>query len=238
MYRLWLLAAVLVMSGCGRFYPGPLQPTSQQASEMTVNDDGSVTFSLDRLAITLQPMTDAQLNRQFAGASAQGAKSTNPYTFGNWKPTGDEWTPPRFNVFLITMSNYQYPKVLLNPLNATITTANNRQYQAFSFAQLDEYFRAYWLGRTGQGRERFENRTDLLRRTLYSSSMVFSGQEEKGFVVFPALHDDVEKVEVHIEDIALRFNYAGQPVESIDIDFSFEREVFRGYEPPPELAQQ
>lgn len=205
---------------------------------MMVNDDGSVTYTLDRLAITLQPMTDAQLNRQFAGVSDLGGESTNPYTFGNWKRAGDQWTPPRFTVFLLTVSNYQYPKVLVDPLKASITTANNRRYEAFSFAQLEEYYRAYWLGRTGQGRDRFEDRTDLLRRTLYSNAMVFSGQEASGYLAFPALHDDVEKIQVHVEDIALRFNYAGQPVESVDITVSFEREVFRGYQPPPELVQK
>lgn len=238
MRRLWVLGFILILGGCGRYFAGPLQPAAQQASGLTVNDDGSVTYTLDRLEITLQPMADAQLNRQFAGVSNQGGGSTNPYTFGDWKPAGDEWTPPRFTVFLLKVSNYQFPKVLVEPLKVSITTANNRRYEAFSYSQLDEYYRAYWQGRTGQGRVRFESRTDLLRRTLYSGSIVFSGQEEKGYLVFPALHDDVEQIEVHIDGIALRFNYADQPVETADITVSFEREVFRGYQPPSELVQK
>jgi hypothetical protein len=120
----------------------------------------------------------------------------------------------------------------------SITTANNRHYTALSFAQLHEYFHAYWLGRTGRGRSQFQSRTDLLRRTLYRADMVFSGQDKQGFVLFPVLDDDVRKIQVHVDGIVLRFNYAEQPVEDIDLTFSFEREVFRGYQPPPELVQR
>lgn len=237
MRRLCLLGLLLVLGGCGRYFAGPLRPTSQQTAAMAVNDDGSITYTLDRLTIELQPMTDAQLNRQFAGISAQGAESTNPYTFGDWKPSGDEWTPPRFAVFMLKVSNYQYPKVLVDPLKVHVSTANNRRYQSFSYAQLDEYYRAYWLGRTGKGRLSFESRTDLLRRTLFGGDVIFSGQDQEGYLVFPRLHDDVEEIQVHIDDITLRFNYANQPVETVDITFSFERDVFRGYQPPAELVE-
>jgi predicted small lipoprotein YifL len=238
MRTLSFLAALLLLAGCGRYFPAPLRPTPDQAARMSVNDDGSVTYTQDRLELILQPMTDAQLNRQFAAESAQGAGSTNPYTFGNWEPMGSDYTPQRFTVFLLTVRNYQFPKVLLDPVKARMETANNRQYQAMSYAQLDEYFRAYWQGRTGQGRERFESRTDLLRRTLFPRDLVFSGQETHGYIVFPALHDDVTQIKVSIPDIVVRFDYAGQPMESIDIDFAFAREVFRGNRPPVELARE
>lgn len=238
MRRLWIFGILLTLTACGRYFAGPLRPLDQQETGMSVNDDGSVTYTLERLEITLQPMTDAQLNRQFASVSEQGAESTNPYTFGNWKPLGEDWTPPRFTVFMLAVSNYQYPKVQIDPLKATITTANNRQYQAFSYAQLDEYYRAYWLGRSGRGRRLFESRTDLLRRTLFNKDMIFSGQEKKGYLVFPVLHDDVREIQVHLEDIVLRFNVADQPVETIDLTFSFNRDVFRGKHPPAELVQQ
>ena len=183
-------------------------------------------------------MSDAQLNRQFANTSTQGAASTNPYTFGNWKPRGERLTPSRFAVFRLKVSNYEYPKVLIDPLKISLTTANQRHYQALSFAQLYEYHQAYWQGRTGQGREQFKDRTELLRRTLYKGDMVFSGQESEGYVVFPVLPDDVKALQVHIADIAVRFNYTDQPSETASIDFSFEREVFPGMQPPPELVQQ
>ena len=238
MRRLWLFAALLALNACGRYFAGPLRPLEQQAPEMRVNDDGSVTYTRDRLTITLQPMTDGQLNRQFASVSQQGAHSSNPYTFGNWHPTGDSWTPPRFAVFLVTVSNYQYPKVLIDGLQATITTTNNRRYQAMSYGQMDEYFQAYWLGRTGQGRAEYESRGDLLKRTLLGRQIIFSGQEKQGYVVFPVLNDDVKKLQVRLSGIVLRFDYADQPLEQIDLNYQFERDVFRGKQPPPELVEK
>lgn len=238
MRRLWILGLLAALGGCGRYFAGPLRPAPQQAPSVEVNDDGSVTFALNRLEISLQPMSDAQLNRQFASASAQGASSTNPYTFGNWTPPGDQWTPPRFAVFRLKVSNYEYPKVRIDPFQITLITANQRHYRAFSFAQLYEYHQAYWQGRTGQGREQFKDRTELLRRTLFKADMVFSGQESEGFVVFPVLPDDVKALQVHVADIAVRFDYTDQPSQTTDISFSFEREVFRGKQPPPQLARQ
>jgi hypothetical protein len=226
-----LLPAVLLLSACGRYFAGPLQPADTQAEGMTVNDDGSVTYHLDRLEITLKPMTDAQLNRQFATVSQGGAASLNPYTFGDWTAPGDDWTPPRFTVFRLQVGNYQFPKILLDPLKTCITTGNNRTYGPVTYAQLYDYYRTYWQGRTGQGRTDFRARTDILKRTLYPGEIVFSGLEKEGFLVFPVLHDDVTDIRVFIEDIAVRFNYQEIPVETIDLGFSFERDVHRGFTP-------
>lgn len=225
MYRLSILL-LLALVACGRYFHTPLRPVGDQTEGMTVNDDGSVTYQLDRLSINLKPMTDDELNRLAATTSDL---SLNPYTFGDWTAPGDETTPPRFTVFRLKVNNYQYPKVRIDPLNAHITTANNRQYGALSFAQLYDYYRSYWLGRTGQGREAFQTRTDMVKRTMYNGSMVFSGNEEQGFLIFPVLHDDVEQIQVHIEDIALRFGFTEDPVETIDLSFSFRRDILQGY---------
>ncbi len=226
-----LLPAALLLGACGRYFAGPLQPADAQAEGMTVNDDGSITYQLDRLEITLKPMTDAQLNRQFAPVSKGGGGSLNPYTFGDWAAPGDDWTPPRFTVFRLQVGNYQFPKILLDPRKTRITTGNNRTYGPVTYAQLYDYYRTYWQGRTGRGRTDFRARTDILKRTLYPGEIVFSGLEEGGFLVFPVLHDDVTDIRVFIEDIAVRFDYQELPVETIDLGFSFEREMHRGFTP-------
>ena len=223
----WSLLLTLLLGACGRYFHTPLQPASHQAEGMTVNDDGSITYALDRLSIELKPMTDAELNRLAPGPDL----SNNPYTFGDWTAPGDEWTPPRFTVFRLKVNNYQFPKVKIDPLNASITAANTRQYAALSYAQLYQYFRSFWLGRTGQGRKTFQARTDALKRTLYSGAMVFSGSEEQGFLVFPVLDDDVRAIQVHIENIVLRFDYTDAPLEAIDLSFSFQRDTLQGYDP-------
>ena len=80
---LLLLGGVSALSGCGyNYYTGPLRPDDQQATSMTVADDGTVTFVQDRFEVHLKPMTDEELNRQFFNNSQAGPKSTNPYTFG------------------------------------------------------------------------------------------------------------------------------------------------------------
>ena len=213
--RLWAWSVLLplLLGACGRYFHTPLQPVSHQAEGMTVNDDGSITYALDRLSINLKPMTDEELNRLAPGRDL----SNNPYTFGEWTAAGDEWTPPRFTIFRLKVSNYQYPKVKLDPLNARITTANTRQYEV--------------LSRTGQGRKTFQARTDALKRTLYSGALVFSGSEEQGYLVFPLLDDDVRAIQVHLENIVLRFDYADAPVEAIDLSFSFQRNILQGYDP-------
>ena len=229
MRGLWLVGILLALGGCGRYFPQDLRPVSQQAEGMVVNDDGSVTFNLDRLAINLKPMTDAELNRQFAAVSVGGAASTNPYTFGDWQQPGEDWTRSRFTVVQLKVSNYQYPKVLIDPSKATITSTNNRVYRSLSYAQLYDYFRTFWLGRTGQGRVDFKSRTSILRQSMYTeTTTVFSGSEQEGYLVFPLLADDVTKIRLDIEDIAVRFNYSGEAVETVDLSFSFEREVLRG----------
>ena len=86
----WFVLLILLAAACGRYFHTPLQPASRQAEGMTINDDGSVTYALDRLSIELKPMTDAELNRLAPGPDL----SNNPYTFGEWTAPGDEWTPP------------------------------------------------------------------------------------------------------------------------------------------------
>ena len=80
MRRLYLtLFIALACSSCGRYFHTPIEPTAQQEEGMTLNDDGSITFTRDRLSINLKPMTDDELNRLNA---ASADPSLNPYTFG------------------------------------------------------------------------------------------------------------------------------------------------------------
>lgn len=230
MRGLWMVGILVVFAGCGRYFPQDLQPVAQQAEGMIVNDDGSITYILDRLTVNLRPMTDAELNRQFPTASTGGEASVNPYTFGDYVALGDDWTPSRFTVMKLKVSNYQYPKVVIDPLKATIVSTNKRTYKSMSYAQLYDYYTAYWQGRTGKGRVEFKTRMDILRRSMYTeATTIFSGSEQDGHLVFPLLDDDVTDIQVNIEDVAVRFDYSNQPVETIDLNFSFTREVLRGY---------
>jgi hypothetical protein len=227
-WRICCVAAVVALvlaPACGRYFPTSFRPVHEQVEGMTVNDDGSITYDLERLAITLRPMTDEELNRL---VSPSGNVEVNPYTFGELTKPGENWTPSRFTVFRLEVANYQFPKVRIDPDVSQITASNRRQYDPLSFAELYEYYRAHWVGRTGQGRTDFRTRTDVLNRTMFSSNFIFSGTDADGYIVFPRLDDDVTQIDVDLNDIAVRFDYADEPVEQIDLTFRFGRDILRG----------
>ena len=224
------LSALLIsgVSGCGYYhYAGELQPKKEQAASTTVADDGSVTFIQDRLEVRLKPMTDEELNRQFSSHSESGPKSTNPYTFGDTKFWEGEKERTRFTVFRLSIKNYAYPKVKIDPAKIVLKSNNKREYWSLNLQQMDTYYRSYAIGYRGNEYARYQERLDLLRRTLFRNEEIFSGQEAEGFVVFPVLHPDVKDVKAIVHDAVLRFDFRNEPVETIDINYFFEREVGR-----------
>ncbi len=233
--------AGLLFGGCGyklgyRHYAGPIAPLAERASaEFVVGDDRSITFVKDRLEVSITPLTREELNRQFASHSqapegfAQPnpyTASDNPYTYGAWNPPGEDEAPARFTVFLVKVKNYAFPKVQLDPQNMSIASAKGWEYQVLSEAALIEYYFPYAVAYAGNARKKFEERTDILRRTLFRDEMVFSGQEYEGYIVFPVLDHDVEEFTVWVREMKLRFDFRGEPTEAIDIPFHFARETY------------
>ena len=99
---------------------------------------------------------------------------------------------------------------------------------------LEDYFSPYLRSYAGNQRQQFEATTDLLKSTVYPPDMVFSGQEEEGYIVFPVLHKDVSNFTVNVPDMAVRFDYKGEPVETIDLAFKFQREIYYALHPRAE----
>ena len=240
-FRVLQLSFLVLLTGCGRYFGGPIHPVPESSQEvhMVVGDDGSVTYVFERLEIGLRPMTDEELNRQFPAHSTGGAKATNPFTYGDWKPLGERFTPPKYTVFLLSVKNYAYPKVLVDPARLTLVSSTSRRtYKTLTFAELVEYYYAQAQAYTGNNYKDYQERRDLLRRNLYAADVVFSGHDLAGYVLFPKLAHDVTEFSVHIDDVAVRFNYRNEPTETIDLTFRYQREVHRGYQPPPELTAQ
>ena len=241
MIRFWVwLCGLALVAGCGRYFGGPIEPTpEQQGPSMVVKDDGSVIYEYHRLEIGLRPMSDEELNRQFMSYSQRGPQSTNPYTYGNWRPLGEDWTPPKYTVFQLKVKNYAYPKMRVDPSRMKlISEVSRRAYDSLELLELLEYYYAHVQGYTGNAYGRFQDREDILISTLYKNEMVFSGQIADGYVVFPKLDPDVKEFSVHVKDIALRFDYRGEAVETLDLEFRFQREVYRGYQPPASLVSE
>jgi len=232
---------LLLLTGCGRYFPGPINPVpvTQQEPNMVISDDGSVTYVYQRLEVGLRPMTDDELNRQFQNASMDGPLSTNPYTLGNWKPMGEKWTPSRYSVWLLRVKNYEYPKVGINPQNIELVSAKGyRSYQPLKPLEILEYYYSFIQGYSGNEYRRFNEREDILERTLLKEQVVFSGQEAEGYIVFPNLDPDVLSMSIHVKEVALRFDFRNEPVETTDLTFRFEREVYKGYQPPASLRDE
>lgn len=228
--RIAAILGALGLASCGYiYYAGPLRPVDNQGPSMEVADDGSVTYAQGRFEVKLRPLNDEELNRQFAGHSQSGPKSTNPFTFGNTKFWEGEGGGQRFTVFQISVKNYAYPKVRIDPARVQLRADNGREYWSLGIQQLDNYYRIYITGYRGNAYARNQARLDLVRRTLFRNEDIFSGQETEGYLVFPVLHPDVAKIEVVIHDAVLRFNYRNDPVQMVDLSYQFEREVGRVY---------
>ena len=235
-----LLLLLIALAGCGlkfgyRHFTGPVVPAETTTDNYLVGDDRSITFVKDRLEVAMLPMSSEALNRQFAGVSEapEGftlpnpyAVATNPYTYGDWTPPGEEKAPTRFTVFLVKVKNYAYPKVRLNPANIELIAPNGRRYQALSLLALTEYYWPYAQAYGGNARKGFKARRDLLQRTLFVDDMIFSGQEQEGYLVFPPLDRDVEEFTLWVRDMVLRFDFRDAPVETVDIPYDFQREVY------------
>ena len=233
-------ALFLILSfslSCGvRYFAGPMQPMAQdeQKTRMEVSDDGTVAYIYERLEVSLRPVTDEELNRQFSQNSKEGIWSTNPYTYGNWKDPITGETPSRFTIFRLKVKNYAFPKIQVDPLMMVMVSQNGRRYTPLSLLQLEEYYSPYARGYAGVAYERFDERKDLLKKTLYTGEPIFSGQEREGYVVFPLLHYDVRQIDVHVRDMVLRFDIFGEPAETIDLVFRFERETYTARHPRQE----
>ena len=165
-----------------------LRPAAEQAEAITVADDGSVRFTLDRLEVSLRPMTAAELNRQFPARDFRHS-----------------------TVFRLGVKNYYYPKVFIDPASIVMRSPDGRKW--YNLAP------AYFVPVPTPGRDRNER----LREALFTADAVFSGQEKSGCVLFAGLDPDVRDIQVTVKDAVLRYDYRGEPVQTVDFTYRFER---------------
>ncbi len=228
----------LAFTGCGHYLiPGKFEPeqASNQSNidgtEMLVLDDGTVTFALNRLEVSVRPMTDEELNRQYPtqsnNASGPGDEvPSNPFTNGNWVDPKTGTSPQRLSVFKVTVKNYEFPKVKLDPLQIYIESKNGRKYYPWGAYDIEEYFRRFPLAFNGLGYLRFDERRDIMNRAKYpDDEFCFSGQDVECYIIFSKIHNDVGSIVFHIPNLGLRYNYRNEPIEEQDISFRFRREI-------------
>lgn len=200
-----------------------------QPDRVDLIGDSTVSFTQGELQVELRALTDAELNRQFSAHSGDGPSSTNPYTFGDTRFWEGEKERERFTTFRIRVTNDGYPKVKIDP-SRMVLSADGAEYWSLNLQQLDTYYRAYAIGFRGNEYARYQERLDILRRTLFKNEEIFIGQQVEGYVVFPKLHHSVSAVDLVIHDAVLRFDYRNEPVETVQIECHFEREVGKIYQ--------
>lgn len=200
-----------------------------QPDRVDLIGDSTVSFTQGELQVELRALTDAELNRQFSAHSGDGPSSTNPYTFGDTRFWEGEKERKRFTTFRIRVTNHGYPKVKIDP-SRMVLSADGAEYWSLNLQQLDTYYRAYAIGFRGNEYARYQERLDILRRTLFKNEEIFIGQQVEGYVVFPKLHHSVSAVDLVIHDAVLRFDYRNEPVETVQIECHFEREVGKIYQ--------
>jgi len=224
-----LVALCFAASCAWRPYTGDVRPSAEaaQGPNVTVSDDGTVTWIQDRLEVRMRPVTDEELNRQFGGGD-QGPYSENPFTYGGVEDFYTSDDKQRFAVFTVGIKNYQYPKVRVLG-DVVMESSNQRKYYDLNMSQLDRYFRAYAIGYRGNEYGVYKERRAILQSTMFRRQDIFSGQELEGYVLFQPLHTDVSEITITVKDLVIRFDYRGEPVEAVDIPFHFEREVGREF---------
>ena len=150
---LFFLLGILMVTGIGCGYylvPQHFQPfkvAEQQSPDedtsMDVLDDGTVTFFKNRLEVSVRPMQDEELNRalpEMSAASPSDPLPSNPFTYGEWEDPRTGRPPQRFSVFLVTVKNYEFPKVKLDPMKIVMESTNGREYFPWGFHDFEEMF--------------------------------------------------------------------------------------------------
>lgn len=234
------LLAVLVpaLLSCSVIYPpiyqrtSSLTPRGDQGDSYSVGEGSTVSYGLEGLRIDVEHMTDKELNDLFPAESGLGEYSTNPYTHGDYIDPAVGYVRNRFTVFRVTVHNYSFAKVELQPLRSFLTTDRPGELlepygvlAGSSSRNFESYYRSL-RGPSGNEYYRFNMRMGLVRTNNYGvGERIFRGEEYGGFVVFDPLDSEVERIRFNLRDFVLKFNTFGKPLETIDIGFDFDRQI-------------
>ncbi|MBT4096031.1 MAG: hypothetical protein HOM68_28105 [Gemmatimonadetes bacterium] len=233
MQRTMAAMAVLALVACSVTLPQIKYNSTLAASAVPIadvegNETGAV-YSIEGLRVQVEPLTDERLNALFPGDSKRDRFSTNPYTYGDWVNPLVGYTPVRFTVFKVSITNDIYAKVLLDPLQAVLHTDRGEVLNSYGIPSwsphnsFERYYRAL-RGQSGNEFYRFDLRMGNVRSSAYlEDQRVFKGESYSGLIAFDPLPEDVTQVRLVLQDFVLRFDASGQPLEAVDITMDFDR---------------
>lgn len=238
LFRCGLGLALPLVIGCALLFPPKYQRTSRlipweiPEDLYSVGEDGGVSYAREGVRIDVEYMTDAELNELFPQESSQGKYSLNPYTYGDYVDPAVGFVRNRFTVFRVTVHNSSLAKVKLRPLHCLLTTdrkGETLQPYGVQTGSAPNNFESYYRTRQGtSGNEnyRFEMRMGIARTNHYlSDEKIFKGESYGGFIVFAPLDDEVKAATLQIRGFVLKFNAYDKPLQTLDADFAFERQI-------------
>jgi len=224
-----------------------LDPVQERNEGYSLGEDGALSYEIEGLRIDVKYMPDPELNALFPEESSQGRYSINPYTYGDYVDPKVGHVRNRFTVFEVTVTNINFAKVELQPLECLLTTDRPGEaltaYGVLSGSAPDNfesYYRAL-KGPSGNEDYRFNMRMGLVRTNNYTvGEKIFKGEQYSGFIIYDPLADQVNEATLHIRDFILKFSAFGKALETMDVSFRFERSVRQQvmqYEEALDLAQ-
>jgi len=199
--------------------------------QYTLKGTNVIAYEMEGCRIEVEAMTDEALNALFPEESSKEEYSTNPYTYGNWVDPAYGYTPNRFTTFRVTVYNYTFAKVLLNPLEGVLYTDQGDKLHAYGIEATSPYgsFEQYYKrlrGQSGNEYYRYDQRIGILRSYNYGNNeLIFKGEQYGGLIVFDPLPENVKQVTLVLRDVVLRFDAFGRPLEQIEIPFVFNRHI-------------
>ena len=231
-----LLAIAAVIWGCAGLIPvelqyvvdmDPILPEGRMDFYVDA-DDSSVVFSKEGVLIAVRHVTDEELNREFP--PLLDGRHVNPYTYEAVDPS-KAYTPPRFTVFDVTVTNRTYAKVEFDPAKAVLNTDNGDEFRYYDAGReganplggnsFSKYYKSE-LGRSGYELQLNLERTGVINESVYHRHRpVFRGDQRRGKLVFDPLPEDTYEIRLNVKEFVLSFDTSGNPEETIDIEYRF-----------------
>ncbi|MFA6470645.1 MAG: AgmX/PglI C-terminal domain-containing protein [Candidatus Latescibacterota bacterium] len=235
-----LVLSLLVIGSCF-LYPPEIRYSSYLSPNLSDKDPlksidkdtGSLIYDLGGSNISVRYVKEPELNALFPEESKNGEYSTNPFTYGNWIDPNIGYTPNRFTVFNVTITNRTFPKMRLDPTTAIITTDTGEVFHSYTVniasAKFGKCFEEYYrrlLGQSGNEFYRYEMRLGMVRGKSYGlDETIFRGDSYSGLLTFDPLPPEVKRGTLILNDVVFRFDAFNRPADSKTISINFDRNI-------------
>jgi hypothetical protein len=107
-------------------------------------------------------------------------------------------------VFRLAAKNFEFPKVTFDRRGFSLRSADGREWPS-RHATLNY------------------SEPITVSSVMGDPSGLYSGQKASGHLMFEGLDADIRDIQVMVENVVLRFNHLGEPVQTMDLTYRFVR---------------